>query len=113
DADNLDIDESNDSFEDVFVRDLKADTTTLASRATGGAGTGGDADSSWPSISADGGPVAFPSGADNLDLDVNPAVSNVFVRNLQADTTTLASRATGATGGVGDNGSNRPSRAHR
>ena len=107
-ADNLDLD-SNDSVVDVFVRDLEADTTTLASRASGAAGVVGDNSSFNASISADGEHVGFKSGADNLDPDSNDSVDDVFVRDLQADTTALASRAGGAAGVVGDSGSEGPS----
>ncbi len=103
-ADNLDPD-SNDSVTDIFVRDLRANTTTLVSRATGAAGAAGDNQSSGPSISADGRYVVFQSEADNLDPDSNDSFFDVFVRDLQARTTTLVSRATGATGAVGDDGS--------
>jgi Tol biopolymer transport system component len=100
-ADNLDPD-SNDSVTDVFVRDLQTNTTTLASRASGVSGAVGDGQSSEPSISADGRYVAFQSDADNLDPDSDDAFDDVFVRDLQSNTTTLASRATGAAGAVGD-----------
>ena len=51
-----------------------------------------------PSVSADGRFVVFVSRADNLSADDNDGVANVFVRDLQAGTTTLVSRADGATG---------------
>jgi Tol biopolymer transport system component len=108
DADNLDPD-SDDAVTDVFVRDLQADTTTLVSRASGAAGAVGNDGSSTPSISADGRHVAFASTAGNLDPDSNDSVTDVFVRDLQANSTTLASRASGAAGVVGDDGSSSPS----
>jgi Tol biopolymer transport system component len=108
DADNLDP-ASDDAVFDVFVRDLQANTTTLASRASGGSGAVGDGDSGGPAISGDGRYVAFDSDADNLDPDSNDAVTDIFVRDLQANTTTLASRAAGAAGAVGDDGSFRTS----
>ena len=40
--------------------------------------------------------MAFASGADNLSRDDNDAVSNVFERDTQQNTTTLVSRASGA-----------------
>ncbi len=107
-ADNLDPD-SNDAADDVFVRDLQTGAITLVSRATGAAGAVGDGFSSDPSISADGSFVAFQSDADNLDPDSNDAVTDVFVRDLLSNTTTLVSRATGAAGAVGDLSSNVPS----
>jgi Tol biopolymer transport system component len=108
DADNLDPDNDT-TVADIYVRDLDANTTTLVSRATGPAGTVGDDTSYDPSISADGWHVAFESGATNLDGPSNGTTFDVFVRDLQADTTTLISRANGVAGAVGDVGSHRPS----
>ena len=64
-ADNLSV-EDNDGVANVFVRDLQAGTTTFVSRADGATGVGADADSTDPSISADGRYVAFASTAANL-----------------------------------------------
>ncbi len=86
----------------MFVRDLQANTTTLASRAAGAAGAAGDDVSAQPAISADGRFVAFSSAADNLSTEDDDAVSDVFVRDLQASTTTLVSRASGPGGAAGD-----------
>ena len=94
---------------DVFVRDLQASTTTLVSRETGAAGTGGGAPSGDPSISADGRYVAFRSDADNLSSADTNAVSNVFVRDLQANTTTLVSCTTCLVADAADAQSSQPS----
>src|SRR4029079_1229959 len=51
---------------DVFVRDLRSETTMLVSRAGGRAGPKGNARASQPAISADGRFVAFVSRASNL-----------------------------------------------
>src|SRR5262249_31331609 len=107
-ATNLDPD-SNDSVEDVFVRDVVTHSTVLVSRATGAAGAVGDGDSLAPSISADGRYVAFESLAKNLDPDSNDAFSDIFVRDMVANTTTLVSRATGAAGAAGDGDSDEAS----
>ena len=96
-ADNLSA-EDNNSYINVFVRDLQANTTTLVSRAAGAAGTGADDSSYNPSVSADGRYVAFQSNADNLSADDNNTYTNLFVRDLQANTLTLVSRASGAAG---------------
>jgi len=106
-ADNLSA-EDNDGVANVFVRDLQAGTTTFVSRADGATGVGADADSTGPTISADGRFVAFASTAVNLsteDGDSCPQLwtdpmpcSDVFVRDLQSGTTTLVSRADGMTG---------------
>jgi Tol biopolymer transport system component len=101
--------EDDDTVSNVFVRDTVANTTTLVSRATGAAGAGGDGDSFGLSISADGRFVAFDSEADNLSGEDDDAVSNVFVRDTLANTTTLVSRATGAGGAGGDSLSRSPS----
>jgi Tol biopolymer transport system component len=107
-ADNIDPD-SDDSVGDIFVRDTQASTTTYLSRATGAAGLIGNGSSTAPSVSADGRYVAFESAADTLDLDSNDSVSDVFVRDTQATTTLLVSRAAGAAGAVGNDHSVAPS----
>ena len=100
-ADNLST-EDDKAAVDVFVRDMVNQTTTLVSRATGAAGAPGKADSNFPFISPDGRYVVFQSDADNLLTEDNDAAGNVYVRDLQAGTTTLVSRAAGATGAGGD-----------
>ena len=106
-ADNLTSEDAN-SVGDVVVRDRVAGTTTLVSRATGATGAPGDYHSSLPQISADGTKVAFASLADNLGGVSNPDPEtplhrlNVYVRDLSAGTTVLASRANGAGGAPGN-----------
>ena len=81
DADNL-SDEDRDGTDDVFVRDLQEQATTLVSVA-------GDGNSRGPSISADGHLVAFESDARNLsdeDHDGNP---DIFLRDMASGTTAL------------------------
>jgi Tol biopolymer transport system component len=76
------------------VRDLKMSTTTFVSRASGPDGAGGDAPSDEPSISADGRFVAFQSVARNLgDGSLADGQRDIFVRDVQQDTTTFVSRA--------------------
>jgi Tol biopolymer transport system component len=94
-ATNLHPDDA-DAVSDVFVRDLQAGTLVLASRASGAGGAKGDGSSGVPSISADGRFVAFASSARNLAAEDTDATSDVFVRDLQTNTTTLVSRASGA-----------------
>ena len=94
---------------DVFVRDLQANTTTLISRAGGSAGAAGNVESRAPSISADGRFVAFGSRASNLHPDDSDFVDDVFVRDLQENTTTLVSRASGPAGAKGNGASRAPS----
>ena len=100
-ADNLSPDDNN-SFTNIFVRDLVANTTTLVSRRTGPAGADANDNSFQPGISGDGRYVAFQSDANNLSPDDNNAFTNVFVRDLVANTTTLVSRRPGP-GGAGAN----------
>jgi len=88
---------------DVFVRDLRAHTTTLVSRASDTGGTAGNGNSILPAISSDGRSVAFDSTAGNLDNGIPPLDRTngdgvVYVRNLSALTTQLVSRATGPEG---------------
>lgn len=95
-----------DSTRDIFVRDLQADVTALVSRAS--SGTKGNGVSDDPAISSDGRHVAFESAAANLHPDDLDATSDVFVRDLEADTTALASRAGGAAGVKGNGVSDDP-----
>jgi len=97
-----------DGISDIFVRDLAGNTTTLASRATGAAGVKGNDFSSEAAISGDGTRVAFTSIATNLGSGDADALEDVHVRNLTANTTTLASRATGASGAKGNGDSGGP-----
>jgi uncharacterized repeat protein (TIGR01451 family) len=75
---------------DVYVRDIQTGVTKLVSVATDG--TAGNSISAIQAISADGRFVAFVSEATNLIpndiVDTNP---NVYVRDLVAGTTELAS----------------------
>jgi hypothetical protein len=80
---------------DVYVRDRAADQTTLASLASNGAiGNGHSYD---PSLSADGRFVVFTSGATTLVTGDTNAVTDVFLRDRVAQTTTRVSvSSTGA-----------------
>jgi Tol biopolymer transport system component len=79
---------------DVFVHDLQTGATTRAS--IGNSGTQGLYDSSQVSISADGRYVAFVSLSDFAPPD-NNFTADVFVRDLQAGTTTRASVSSSGT----------------
>jgi Tol biopolymer transport system component len=74
---------------DIFVRDRQTGTTERVS--VDSAGTQADADSFWPSISADGRYVAFYSGADNLVPGDTNFAWDIFVRDRQGGTTECAS----------------------
>jgi Tol biopolymer transport system component len=99
----------NDTYRDIFLRDIQTSTTTLISRATGVAGTGGDDNSFNASVSADGHFVAFQSNANNLSTADDNFFPNVYVRDTQANTTILASRGSGLGGAKADGGSFKPS----
>lgn len=103
-ATNLSVDDT-DTTQDIYVRDLQANTTTLVSRAAGATGAKGNGASSAPSISADGRYVSFSSQATNLSPDDTNTTTDVYVRDLQANTTTLASRSSGVAGAKGNAGS--------
>ena len=84
----------------IFLRDTQSSTTTLISQATGGAV--GDGASSQPAISDDGGFVAFTSLASNLAPIPGGSGAQIFLRNTQANTTSLVSQT--AVGGIAGNG---------
>lgn len=88
--------------EDVFVRDLQTGTTTLVSidRQGSSSGTGR---SFSPVMTSGGRIVAFVSNANDLVADDDNAVNDVFLRDLNAGTTTLVSIGRdGLGGGKGD-----------
>lgn len=100
-ATNLDPDDA-DAITDAYLRDRIANTTTLISRASGVAGAKGNGHSYSFGASADGRRVAFESQATNLDPDDPDVLTDIYVRDLDANTTTLVSRASG--GGLKGNG---------
>ena len=78
---------------DVFVRDMSTAQTELVSRTASIPSVSGNGSSEAPSIDAGGQRIAFESVASNLVAgDVNGTLSDVFVRDLAAGTTTLAAR---------------------
>lgn len=89
----------------IFVRDLHTDTTTVVSVAADG--TPADGRSWYPSMSADGRVIAFVSSATNLVPDDTNGLPDVFVRDLDTGSTTRASVATG--GGESDGRSDQAS----
>ena len=84
---------------DVYVRDLIADTTTLATANRKGTDAGNGYSSSGR-LAAGGRYVAFYSSASDLVArDVNGNLSDVFVRDLNTGkTTAVSTTATGTTG---------------
>jgi Tol biopolymer transport system component len=74
---------------DIFVRDRRGDKTTRVSVASDGSQA--NANSSNPSISADGRYVAFHSDATNLVPGDTNAIADVFVHDRATGTTTRVS----------------------
>jgi Tol biopolymer transport system component len=90
----------------VYLRRLSTGTTIRVARRDGA--TGAHVDGNEPSITDDGSMVAF-SSADPADPAVdNNTVTDVYLRDVVAGTTTLVSRADGKDGAVGDGYSYRP-----
>jgi len=102
DATNLVVGDTN-GVSDVFVRDRQAGSTVRVSVAAGGAE--GVGSSLFPSISADGRFVAFTSYSTNLVPGDTNSFADVFVRDLQLDTTERVSVATDGTQSRGSSGS--------
>jgi Tol biopolymer transport system component len=101
-ASDLVTNDTNRGF-DVFVRDLQTGNTTQASVNRAGTDSGND-NSGSPVLSADGRFVAFASSATDLVPThiLGGRGPNVFVRDLQTGTTTLASvNLAGTDGGNG------------
>jgi hypothetical protein len=110
-ATNLSTDDYDGALHtDVFVRKVTEAETLLASRndadaaqdSTGGAGY-------YTDISSDGKKVAFQSLAGNMSTEDDNSVADVFIRDIDADTTVFASRADGSTGAAADGSSADPS----
>ena len=89
DADNLAPFDTN-GCRDVFVRDRLLGTNFLVSVDSNGVFSANGI-STEPAISGDGRYVVFTSSADNLVPGDTNNAQDVFVRDLQADTTTLVS----------------------
>ena len=88
----------------VYLRDVAAGTTLLVDRATGADGAIGNGDAFSSSPSADGRLVVFTTRANNLDpADPGPSIlTDVYVRDTVAATTTLAVAAERARRRQGD-----------
>jgi Tol biopolymer transport system component len=86
----------------IYIWDRQNSTGELVSVPQGAGQT--DGDSLRPSISADGRYVAFESKATNLVPGDDNGMSDVFVRDLQTDTTECVSLASGGIPSDGDSG---------
>jgi archaellum component FlaF (FlaF/FlaG flagellin family) len=104
DASNLVPGDTNNSG-DIFVGDLLTNTTTRVS--VGSAGNEGNSLSRRSSISGDGRFVAFASDATNLVPGDTNNSTDIFVRDLSTNTTTLVSAS--SSGDRGNNDSELPS----
>jgi Ca2+-binding RTX toxin-like protein len=104
DASNLVPGDTNNSG-DIFVRDLLTNTTTRVS--VGSAGNQGNSLSRRSSISGDGRFVTFASDATNLVPGDTNNSTDIFVRDLSTNTTTLVSAS--SSGDRGNNDSELPS----
>lgn len=82
----LDVDTVN----NVYVRDTQTNETELVSRASGAGGAGGNGPSDYPQISDDGTRVVFKSTAQLDPADTGANTSDIYVRDLNSDTTYLA-----------------------
>ncbi|MGH3261086.1 MAG: hypothetical protein ACRDNS_03730, partial [Trebonia sp.] len=80
--------------------------TLLVSRASGGSGHGGNRASTQPSISLDASYIGFASSATNLGGRGHR--TEVFVRAVAADRTSLVSRADGPRGAPANGDSEEP-----
>jgi len=93
-ADNLVANDSNGAF-DVFARDRQLGKTLLVSVNMSGTKMG-NAGSQSPTISSNGQFVVFESAASDLAPNDANNTSDVFLRDLVAETTTLVSVSTNA-----------------
>lgn len=92
------------AFADVFVHDLGAGTTELASVSL--TGVAGNGPCLWPVISADGSTVSFSSLASDLVAGDDNNVNDIFVRDLELGVTTRANlSSSGAQADSGGRGS--------
>lgn len=92
-AAGIDPADTNGQF-DVYVRDVGAGTTTLASVANGGGQI--DDDAFGYDLSGDGAHVAFLTSARVDPVNDTTAFSDVYVRDLRAGRTALISRRAGS-----------------
>ncbi len=97
-ANNLVTNDSLNPWMDVFLRDLSSGTTRLISVDSSNSG-GGSNDSTSPAVSSNGQWVVFTSSARNLVSDDTNGWDDVFLRDVQAETTLLVSGTIGGANG--------------
>ncbi|HEC07872.1 MAG TPA: hypothetical protein ENJ12_13530 [Thiolapillus brandeum] len=89
DATNL-VPDDTEGHTDIFVHDTQTSTTVRVS--VDGTGKGGDGDSYRASLSAQGRYITFDSSASNLVPGDGNGNSDIFLRDLQLNTTVLVSK---------------------
>ncbi len=101
---------STPATEEIYVRDRTTHTTTLVSRASGPTGAPANGPSGEPTVSLDGRHIVFSSVATNLVATptAEPAVREVYLRDLNTDETTLLSRGEGINGVPANRNSGAP-----
>ena len=104
-ASNLVVSDTNNSS-DIFVHDRLTGETTRVSVASDGTQAIGDSDS--PSMSADGGDVAFRSVATNLVITATNSSYQVYVHTISTHMTTRVS-VVASSGTLGNGNSEAPS----
>ncbi len=106
---NLSPDDPSGTSNDIYLRDLVANTTTLLSRRPGLAGAKLTGASSYPAISSDGSTVAFKTSDQLAAPEAGPwgGTDQVVVRKIATGENVLASRVAG--GAPGDRDSTTPS----
>ena len=102
DADNLVANDTNNAG-DIFVRDLVNGTTTLVSVNTNG--WSGSGESRDPAMTPDGRYVTFASAANDLVSGDANGIPDIFVRDLQSNTTMLVSVGATSTSSISPTGS--------
>lgn len=90
-ASNL-VSQDNNGCRDVFVHDMNTGETKAVS--LNNLGQTGNNHSDWPNITPDGRYVSFTSYASDLSVGDTNSALDIFVRDLQAGTTQIASIST-------------------
>ena len=98
------VQEDTNNAPDVYLRDVRRGRTRLVSRSV--AGTGADAGSFSPALSADGRYVAFVSMATNLGATDRNSDSDIYLHDVATGATTLVSAT--ARSEAANSGSRRP-----
>src|SRR5581483_9023283 len=99
-ANDLTLNGNNQLRTDLYVRNRLLGVTLLASPSISGIG-GGNNDSALGMISTNGRYVVFASDASDLVSNDTNGATDIFLRDLQAGTTTLISVSTNGTVGSG------------